>query len=84
MPKLETEKKKKRPLTVDFFIETTFTSNTASGIAELHKTTKFKCAECKACAVETKMAVLDPAVPTFVLYRKKYCVGCWLKLVLQY
>ena len=78
----ETEKKKKRPLTVDFFIETTFTSNTASGIAELHKTTKFKCAECKAFDVETKMAVLDPAVPTFVLYRKKYCVGCWLKLVL--
>lgn len=82
MTKLETEKKKKRPLTVDFFIETTFTSNTASGISELHKTTKFKCAECKTHEAETKMAVLDPIVPTFVLYRKKYCVGCWLKLVL--
>ena len=82
MPKLETEKKKKRPLTVDFFIETTFTSNTASGIAELHKTTKFNCIMCKACKVETKMAVLDHIVPTFVLHRKKYCVSCWLKLVL--
>lgn len=82
MTKLELEKKKKRPLTVDFFMETVYTANTASGIAELHKTTKFKCAECKACVVETKMEVLDPIVPTFVLYRKKYCVSCWLKLVL--
>ena len=82
MTKFKPDKKKKRPSVVDFFTETTYTSNTASGIAELHKTTKFKCAECKACAVETKMAVLDPIVPTFVLYRKKYCVSCWLKLVI--
>ena len=82
MTKYKTDKKKKPPQLVDFFIETTYTSNTASGIAELHKTTKFKCAECKTCAVETKMAVLDPIVPTFVLYRKKYCVSCWLKLVI--
>ena len=82
MTKSKTDKKKKPPQLVDFFIETLCTSNTASGIAELHKTTKFKCANCKACAVETKMAVLDRIVPTFVLYRKKYCVGCWLKLVL--
>lgn len=82
MTKLEPDKKKKRPLTMDFFTETTYTSNTASGINLLHETTKFQCAECKTCNVETKMSVLDPIVPTFVLYRKKYCVSCWLKLVL--
>ncbi len=82
MTKSKPDKKKKRPSMVDFFIETTYTSNTASGIAELYKATKFKCANCKACAVETKMAVLDHIVPTFVLYRKKYCVSCWLKLVI--
>ena len=81
MTKLELDKKKKRPQHVDFFIETSCTSNTASGIAELHATTKFNCIMCK---VETKMAVLDHIAPTFVLHRKKYCVGCWLKLVLEY
>jgi hypothetical protein len=82
MTKLEPDKNKKRPQHVDFFIETLCTSNTASGIAELHKTTKFNCIMCKTCKVETKMAVLDHIVPTFVLHRKKYCVSCWLKLVL--
>jgi hypothetical protein len=82
MTKFIPDKKKKRPCVVDFFIETTITSNTASGIAELHKTTKFVCAECRTNVVDTKMAVLDPIVPTFVLYRKKYCTSCWLKLVL--
>ena len=82
MTKFKPDKKKKRPSVVDFFTETTYTSNTASGIAELHKATKFACAECRTNAVDTKMAVLDPKVPTFVLCKKKYCIGCWLKLVL--
>lgn len=82
MTKFKPDKKKKRPSAVDFFIETTCTSNTASGIVELRRTTKFMCAECRMSAVETKMAVLNPVVPTFVLHRKKYCTGCWLKLVL--
>ena len=82
MTNFKADKKKKRPCVVDFFIETTITSNTASGIAELHRTTKFMCAECRMNDVETKMAVLTPFVPTFVLYRKKYCTSCWLKLVL--
>lgn len=82
MTKFKPDKKKKRPSVVDFFTETTCTSNTASGIAELHKTTEFMCVACRTRTVETKMAVLNPIVPTFVLYRKKYCIGCWLKLVL--
>ena len=82
MTKFIPDKKKKRPSVVDFFIETTYTSNTASGIVDLRDTTKFMCAECRTNVVDTKMAVLDPKVPTFVLYKKKYCTGCWLKLVL--
>ena len=82
MTNFKPDKKKKRPSVVDFFTETTFTSNTASGITHLRDTTKFVCAECRTNDVETKMAVLDPKVPTFVLYKKKYCIGCWLKLVL--
>jgi hypothetical protein len=82
MTKFKPDKKKKRPPMVDFFIETTYTSNTASGIAELHKTTKFMCVACRTNTVDSKMAVLHPTVPTFVLYRKKYCVGCWIGLVL--
>ena len=82
MTKLEPDKNKKRPQHVDFFIETACTSNTACGIAQLYATTKFKCIICDVREVDTKMAVLDHIVPTFVLHRKKYCVGCWLKLVL--
>ena len=82
MTKFNTDKKKKRPQLVDFFIETTYTSNTASGIAQLRETTKFMCVNCKTRTVETKMAVRDYVVPTFALHRKKYCVSCWLKLVI--
>lgn len=82
MTKFNTDKKKKRPQLVDFFTETTYTSNTASGIAQLRETTKFMCVNCKTCTVETKMAVRDYVVPTFALHRKKYCVSCWLKLVI--
>jgi hypothetical protein len=82
MTKSKTDKKKKPPQLVDFFIETTYTSNTASGIAELHKTTKFKCVNCKTRDVESKMVIRDRVVPTFALHRKKYCVSCWLKLVI--
>ena len=82
MTNFKADKQIKRPSVVDFFTETKFTSNTASGIAHLRDTTKFMCAECRTCTVDSKMVVLDPKVPTFVLYRKKYCTGCWLKLVL--
>ncbi len=82
MTKLEPDKKKKPPRRVDFFIETAHTSNTSSGINLLHQTTKFKCVNCKTCDVESKMVIRDRVVPTFALHRKKYCVSCWLKLVI--
>lgn len=53
-----------------FFIETSYTSNTASGIANLHKTTIFTCISCKEVNVETTMKVKDTFLPTFVICRK--------------
>ena len=82
MTKLEADKKRKKPQHIDFFIQTPHVSNTARGIKQLYDTTQFTCVTCKERNVETKMAVCDVTGPTFTLYRKRYCIQCWLKLVM--
>lgn len=79
--KSKIQPKNKKVLPMDFFIETRSTSNTASGIKELSETTSFTCIFCKDNDVETKMAISDTKLPTFVLLRKHYCLSCWLKLI---
>ena len=79
--KSKIQPKNKKVLPMDFFIETRYTSNTASGIKELCETTSFTCIFCKENDVETKMAISDTTLPTFVLLRKHYCLSCWLKLI---
>ncbi len=79
--KSKIQPKNKKVLPVDFFIETRSTSNTASGIKELFKTTRFTCIFCKENDVDTKISILDTTLPTFVLLRKHYCLSCWLKLI---
>ena len=81
MPKCHDKPINKKIGRLDFFIETPYTSNTASGIANLHKTTTFTCISCKEANVETTMKVKDTVLPTFVIYRKKYCTSCWLMLL---
>lgn len=66
---------------IDFFYETLYTSTTASGIKKLYDTIQFACKSCKVKEVDMKMEVLDNKLPIFVLYRKNYCVDCWLKLL---
>ena len=79
--KSKIQPKNKKVQHVDFFIETRCTSTTASGIKELYETTSFTCVLCKDNNVDTKMAILDTKLPTFVLLRKYYCFSCWLKLI---
>jgi len=79
--KSKIQTKNKKVQLVDFFIETPYTSNTASGIKELCDATRFICTLCKNNNVDTKMAILDTTLPTFVLLRKHYCLSCWLKLI---
>lgn len=81
MPRLHDKPVNTKIGRLDFFIETSYTSNTASGIADLRKATIFKCISCKEARVETNMKVKDTFLPTFVICRKKYCIGCWLKLL---
>lgn len=83
MPKVETDKKRKQAQHIDFFTKTHYTSNTATGIKHLYDTTKFKCIACKERDVDTKMAIYELMVPTFAIYRKMYCLQCWLDFVLQ-
>ena len=66
---------------IDFFYETSYTSNTANGIKELYDTIIFACKSCKVRGVDTKMEILETRLPTFVLYRKNYCITCWLKFI---
>ena len=63
------------------FIETDYISNSVDGIKKLYKTCKPLCKICKKNHVDTKMAVLDPHEPTFVILKKNYCFSCWLELV---
>jgi len=66
---------------IDFFYQSSYTSTTASGIKKLYDTIHIACKSCKVKEVDMKMEVLDNKLPIFVLYRKKYCVDCCLKLL---
>ena len=72
---------KSEPKTFNYYYETSYTSNTASGICKLYKElrNKMKCKYCKNDYVDIKAEVQDTYYPTFVIVRSYLCHSCYIK-----
>jgi len=66
---------------IDYYYQTSYTSNTVNGIKKLYKTLDFACKDCKVKRVDSIMEIQDSKEPTFVISRKNFCQSCWLKRI---
>ena len=68
--------------TIDQFYQTEYTFSLASEICTFYNENyySFICLNCKNKPVDIKKDVIDHKQPLFGIFRKKYCLGCWLKM----
>jgi hypothetical protein len=71
---------KKHP--IDEFYQTEYTFTLADDICLFynHNYCNFICLQCNEKHVEIKKDVIDYKQPLFGIFRKKYCMSCWLEI----
>ena len=72
----------KKMFPIDLFYETKYTFTLADDICLFYKKNynNFRCLNCKKNNVEIKKDVINHKQPLFGIFRKKYCISCWLKI----
>lgn len=67
---------------IDEFYQTEYTFSLANNISLFYNNNyyHFICINCNKKHVEIKKEIIDFKQPFFAIFRKKYCISCWLEI----